>query len=391
MLSTYPTSPPSESSSSKSSPAPIAPPPSEGSVDWQANLQAIQNLMGALYVFCSCIHLFICLTTFRSLRSDAYDLVSPLTPYLTHRSSHTSLLLVLTLLSLLFSLPVLPLIPLRPLFFVLGVLPFAWTHPFTQSRVIPLLKSGAINRAMTKGSNAGSTLAGLTCAKYALLKMRLRRWIDDDRLEDRHWNAEMREVELWENERWTPGYGPLSSSQVVQDDFDKDGVGSVSGMDSVVGTGSAFSATNTGTWSKSHLRPADRAPWTRGRDGWSGVGGEVRCVCSWFRLIARLLRLAGRSARNPNGQIVRAAVILIYIHLSSCIANPLTPSSNLTFSLAPGWTFVETEGWRPDAVGSWVCAGGDPVCRSDESESPAVPFSILFPFLMDNRWVGVHE
>jgi hypothetical protein len=28
--------------------------------------------------------------------------------------------------------------------------------------------------------------------------------MDDDRLEDRHWNTEMREVELWENERWSP-------------------------------------------------------------------------------------------------------------------------------------------------------------------------------------------
>jgi hypothetical protein len=48
MLSTYPTPSSSESMSTKNPPAPIAPPPSEGSVDWQANLQAIQNLMGAL-------------------------------------------------------------------------------------------------------------------------------------------------------------------------------------------------------------------------------------------------------------------------------------------------------------------------------------------------------
>jgi hypothetical protein len=48
MFSTYPTTSPSSSTSTKNPPAPIAPPPSEGSVDWQANLQAIQNLMGAL-------------------------------------------------------------------------------------------------------------------------------------------------------------------------------------------------------------------------------------------------------------------------------------------------------------------------------------------------------
>ncbi|KAG1790313.1 uncharacterized protein HD556DRAFT_1310716 [Suillus plorans] len=43
-------------------PAPIVSPPSEGSVDWQANLQAIRNLMGA---FC-----------------DGYDTVLPLTHHL---------------------------------------------------------------------------------------------------------------------------------------------------------------------------------------------------------------------------------------------------------------------------------------------------------------------
>ncbi|KAG1763620.1 integral peroxisomal membrane peroxin-domain-containing protein [Suillus occidentalis] len=248
MLSTYPTPSPSESTSMKIPPAPIAPPPSEGSVDWQANLQAIQNLMGAF--------------------SDGYDLLSQVTPHLIHQSTHTSLVLTLTLLSFLFLLPVLPLIPLRLLFFGLGLSPFIWTHPVTQAQILPLLKA----------------------------TLKLRRWIDDDRLDDKHWGAEMREVELWENERWAPGPSLSSSS--------------------------------TGTWSKTNLRSADRAPWTRARDGWSGVGGEV--------------------------------------------------SSNLTFSLTPGWAFVETEGWRPDTPGSWVSAvsascswsasgSGDPMFGADEN------------------------
>jgi len=209
--------------------------------------------------------------------------VLPLTPYLTHRSTYTSLLVTLTLLSFLTLLPILPLIPLRPLFFVLGVLPFAFTHPFTQGSIIPLLKGGAIS---IKGGNTSTVLTGLTYAKYASLKMKLRRWIDDDRLEDKHWGAEMREVELWENERWAPG--PLSSSSSlqagVQDDLDSAGaglgLGLGSGLDGGSGSGSVLAAAGTGTWSKAHLRPADRAPWTRGRDGWSGVGGEVRWVFS---------------------------------------------------------------------------------------------------------------
>ena len=52
--------------------------------------------------------------------------------------------------------------------------------------------------------------------------MKLRRWIDDDKLEDRHWGAEMREVELWENEKWAPS---SSSSFSTQDDLDTAGAG----------------------------------------------------------------------------------------------------------------------------------------------------------------------
>ncbi|KAG8757293.1 hypothetical protein FRC14_002176 [Serendipita sp. 396] len=29
-------------------------------------------------------------------------------------------------------------------------------------------------------------------------------------------------------------------------------------------------------------------------------------------------------------------------------------SSNLTFTLEPGWHFVNTEDWRSDMTGSWV-------------------------------------
>lgn len=51
--------------------------------------------------------------------------------------------------------------------------------------------------------------------------------------------------------------------------------GTVSGLTDV-GRGTGVG----GTWSKTNLRPNERVGWTRGRDGWSGVGGEVRFVCS---------------------------------------------------------------------------------------------------------------
>jgi hypothetical protein len=34
-------------------------------------------------------------------------------------------------------------------------------------------------------------------------------------------------------------------------------------------------------------------------------------------------------------------------------------SSSLTFSLDPGWAFVETEDWRPDLETVWAECGGD--------------------------------
>lgn len=48
--------------------------------------------------------------------------------------------------------------------------------------------------------------------------------------------------------------------------------------------------------------------------------------------------------------------------------SPLIFSSNLTFSLSPGWLFVETEDWRPDLEGTWIA----PI-ETDESE-----FNVIF-------------
>ena len=122
---------------------------------------------------------------------------------------------------------------------------------------------------------------------YTSLNMKLRRWIDD-KLEDRHWGAEMREVELWENERWAPG--PSSPSSFgTHDDLNTAGAGSGSGIDVRTGSGSPSTTAGAGTWSKTHLRPADHAPWTRATDGWSGVGREVRWV---FSLLDRCIHLS---------------------------------------------------------------------------------------------------
>lgn len=87
--------------------------------------------------------------------------------------------------------------------------------------------------------------------RLKIVRVQLARLVDNDRLEDKHWRSELREVELWENERW------------------------------VAGSGDENAALDAG-WSKANLRPVERKAWTRGRDGWSGVAddgsGDVRSV-----------------------------------------------------------------------------------------------------------------
>jgi hypothetical protein len=130
-------------------------------------------------------------------------------------------------------------------------------------------------------------------------RARLTRLIDDDRLKDRHWQSELREVELFENERWAAG----------------EGIG----------------------WNKANLKPGERVAWTRGRDGWSGVtadgSGDVRSVVPppfFFFFPFEVTPVCSRGN-----------------------------SSDLTFLLEPGWAFVETEDWRADIEAKWSDVGSN--------------------------------
>jgi len=93
--------------------------------------------------------------------------------------------------------------------------------------------------------------------------------IDNDGLTDECWNSEMRQVELWENERY---HGSVLPPLVTD----------------VSSSSSSSDAMRKG-WGKQHLRSGERGPWTRSRDGsndlsvvgaGSGVeaSGEVRSV-----------------------------------------------------------------------------------------------------------------
>lgn len=221
-------------------PLPPQAPATEGSVDWLANVQAIQNLMGAV--------------------ADLNDVVLPFIPHLNHSSPYTPIIFTAILVFSMIFLPVINLLPIRITILSLGLFPFFLTHPITRETLLP----------------AASMTVQPHLKRYRVM---LTRYIDNDRLEDKHWNTEMREVELWENERWMPN--PSSHAD--------DSVQMITG------------------WSKGNLKPGERRSWTRGRDGWSAI------------------------AEDGSGDV-----------------------SNLTFSLSPGWLFVETEDWRPDLEGTWI-------------------------------------
>ncbi|KAG8936400.1 hypothetical protein FRC02_002624 [Tulasnella sp. 418] len=162
--------------------------PGEGSADWLANVQAIQNLMGTV--------------------ADLYDFVVPHLSHLTWTTPMTSPIFFFTLFSLFALIPIIGMIPLRPVFLVLGLTPFVLTHPY----VLP-------------------TLPALIKPFLPKLRTGLRRVVDDDQLLEKHWAAPMKEVAVWENERWNPSTG----------------------------------------WTSTNLRVGERKPWTRGQDGWSGT------------------------------------------------------------------------------------------------------------------------
>ncbi|KAJ7696465.1 integral peroxisomal membrane peroxin-domain-containing protein [Mycena rosella] len=252
----------------KPPPAPEAPAES-GSVDWQANIQAIQNLMG--------------------LVADGEAALQPYIPYLTHRKPHTPHILTLLIISLfpMLALVSLPAFPVRGVCLFLGIAPLLFTHPNIRL-LLPSLAGLAVSHAdasplltklRSKLFNGRSTSVP---PSWKSLGVRL---IDDANLTDECWVAQIREVQLFENERF----------------------------------GAAEDSTHQ-EWSKTNLRDGERTGWTRGRDGWSGIGSQ--------------------------GGV----------------------SSNLTFSLDVGWAFVDTEDWRADLGARWAADGGP---RGGDDEAPA--------------------
>ena len=125
-----------------------------------------------------------------------------------------------------------PHFPLRAVCIAAGLAPFVVTHPAVRRalpvlvRAAPLvlpwlreLKKDAVSvlgprAASVLGLHNSDALAEKASEKVDTvdaprpvpLSMVIRRAMDDDRLTDACWNSEMREVYLWENERYWGAY-----------------------------------------------------------------------------------------------------------------------------------------------------------------------------------------
>jgi len=124
--------------------------------------------------------------------SDVDDAILPFLPHLTYQSPYTPLLTT-SIVTLFLSIPLVYLVPPRLAVLVLGLLPLFCTHPFTRSTLLPAANTAAISPFW---KNAFSWF-------YKVL---------DDRLEDKHWRAELRQVEVFENKRWNPHSREASGS-----------------------------------------------------------------------------------------------------------------------------------------------------------------------------------
>jgi hypothetical protein len=234
---------------------------------------------------------------------------------------------------------------------ILGLGPFVYTHPLVRPfhpYIGPMLE-GAANyiikmlvymkrRVRTlkhvywsrwvlgKGTSTSTQPRNENNGEFRPLRTILERVMDNDKLSDKLWRAEMREVELWENERFVGMFISSSSFAFRPSKSSFTGTGGGPSMDdphpptsssdtqtrsrtdssTSISPSSSPTASPTRTrrlsfnnpilqthqahasargWNKSNLRPAERGPWTRRRDGWGGVGAEVRsvfCVLSFI-------------------------------------------------------------------------------------------------------------
>jgi len=269
--------------------------------------------------------------------------------------------------------------PVRFLCILAGWFPILFTNPFIQA-VLPFLRPALLPIFVKKVLFLSDRASSLLCDYFSIkicsftchqdcchhpqeaesderpllaqpepMSVIIQHFIDNDKLTDECWNSEMRQVELWENERYS---GPVLPPLVAD-----------------VSHSSSPDAMRKG-WGKQHLRSGERGPWTRSRDGSNDVSadgaggveasGEVRSVS-----------FSSRRSVMADQPIPFSYSPSVFIY-----------SSNLTFSLTPGWFFVESEGWRKDLQPTW------PGCGCDQGM-----LSLAFAPIDGDwfRWLGVHK
>ncbi|KAG5644327.1 hypothetical protein DXG03_008685 [Asterophora parasitica] len=299
-----------------------------------------------------------------------------------------------------------PFFPARIVCLVAGLAPLIATHPRVRPLLLPLSQFASTS-AITIAQQAITILAEryrtfrVFVSKLGLANSRtqpqlspervvlpplqtiLERLKDDDRLDDVCWRAEMREVELWENERYTrrpgPGVDPSPRSSIdgtaglpsYPHGHDIDPHVSALQQQQIRHTRSAPDATDAkhatelhrlslpahpsilthpvphpadAAWSKTNLRPGERRAWTRGRDGWGGIQPRRRAGSD-----GSVEKQDNRDREGAEEDLETEGAVS-----ATLLTSPVPNSSNLTFSLAPGWAFVNTEGWRRDRTRSWA-------------------------------------
>ncbi|KAF8322741.1 hypothetical protein DL93DRAFT_2071698 [Clavulina sp. PMI_390] len=179
----------------------------EGSSAWLANIQAIQNLMGFV--------------------ADAYDMLFPLTHLITFKS-HASTPIFLFIL---FTTIPLTFLPLQLFTLIAGVGAFTLTHPLVRHHLFD--KDGILQQSRI----------------IPIVIQEGRSLVNDSSLSEEHITAaELREVFIFQNERWSwPSSAQTSSAG-----------------------GSIIAAGWKG--GVNSLKASDRGAWTRGADGSVTVG-----------------------------------------------------------------------------------------------------------------------
>ncbi|KAL0573022.1 hypothetical protein V5O48_008933 [Marasmius crinis-equi] len=353
-------SPPSTSEDNANTVKPPLPAPvAEDSVDWQANIQAIQNLMGAYAEAHTLVTPHLChLSLATSSASASSDTIKPKpkSPYAVPLFTF----LIITLLPTLFLVSS-PYFPIRIIAFVAGAGPVIFLHPYILNLITTYYAQRSVSTWVFTFHIPASIRRRFTRLRLPEViqvnqmtlrkkfKWTVQRLIDDNNLTDECWNSEIREVELWENERLdklqaqalrtrsvSSDGASLSAPTTPTDELGHKRTVTLSRI-------STNATPVTAGWSKGNLKSGERAAWTRGRDGWSGVGAD--------------------------GSV----------------------SSNLTFALSPGWNFVGTEDWRADLEAKWAeeVGGGDEngwVYTNDSWVEPE-PFPSKATVTRRRRWV----